>query len=566
MTRPLLDWVADPLATRGLHFARDDGSWDRVGYDELAASSRAAAAVLRASGMQPNCAVAIVARSGRTFASAFFGALLAGGRVSPIAPPMILQDPGEYGTHLASVLRAADVEVVLTESEYESIVRQVAIAAVPAARVVVMVEEYFSGEPWHGCDPGSVALVQFTSGSSGHPKGVRVPFEALEANVAVIGRWLSMCSDDGTATWLPFHHDMGLVGCFVSPVVHQMDVWVMQPEEFVQRPLRYLSCLGDGRAQLTAMPNFGLDFVIRRVRPADLQDLDFSGWRALILGAERVDPMSIERFHALLAPHGFSRQTLLPAYGLAEATLAVTGVPIGEELSYVRVRTESLRPGGAVVLDDAERGGDISVHACCGRPLSGTTVTVVDDAGLPLPEDHVGEITVDGPSVAAGYMIDAEGGSLTSFKDGHLNTGDAGFLHGGHLVVLGRLGDGLNVRGRLLLAESLEAELRAAGLNGDRLTVLLGSRLGSAVAVVVLESLGQGAADIASRVVRGRTGDIELVVVDAPRKTIARTSSGKPKRRQLFAAFLEGRLVDGQGERQSPAVRGRGDRGDRAPG
>ncbi|MFL6128165.1 MAG: AMP-binding protein, partial [Mycobacteriales bacterium] len=480
--------------------------------------------------------------------------MLAGAVPSPIAPPAVFQDLAGYRRHLAGLLAATRPALVVTDAELTG---EVAALAPGGTRVVPAGEVL--GDPERAPrPPAELALLQFTSGSSGRARGVRVPFPALAANVAAIRQWLGMDGHRATASWLPLHHDMGLIGCLITPVVDGSDVWLLAPEDFVQRPLRYLRCFatvssvpaGAG-AELTAMPSFGLQYAARRVRPEALAGLDFSGWRAVIVGAERVSAAALDRFHALLGPYGLSREALLPAYGLAEATLAVTGLPVGEGWSALAVAPETLALGGQVALAD---GAPPLVG--CGRPLAGVSVSVLDEDGAELPAGRVGEILVRGPAVMAGYLAAEESRSLTTLDGGALRTGDAGFLAGGQLHVLGRLGDSMKVRARAVFAEDLEAALAAAGMPGHRVAVALGVRSGAATAVAVLERPSPGWPEEARTLLRRGAEGAEVVVVCGPPGTIPRTSSGKPRRRQLWRAFLGGELSHSGGGPRTPGAAG----------
>jgi acyl-CoA synthetase (AMP-forming)/AMP-acid ligase II len=585
--RPLLGWVDDAPADRGIRFAGAGGSWDFWSYQRLAGLARQVAAGLADAGVVRGDAVSFVQRSGPGFVGTLFGTMLAGAVPSPVAPPMVFQDLPGYRRHLAGLLAATRPALVVTDADLTGEVAELA----PGSRVVPAGEVL--GDPERAPRPrADLALLQFTSGSSGRARGVKVPFGALEANVTAIRRWLGMDGRRATASWLPLHHDMGLIGCLITPVVDGSDVWLLSPEDFVQRPLRYLRCFaatpaGTG-AQLTAMPSFGLQYVARRVRPDALAGLDFSGWRAVIVGAERVSADALDRFHALLGPFGLSRRALLPAYGLAEATLAVTGLPVAEEWSALAVEPETLALGSEVVITAPEeaRGGAVvgladgavGTAGCpadsaggargdavppalvgCGRPLAGVSVTVAGEDGAALPDGRVGEILVRGPAVMAGYLAAEESRSLTSLAGGTLSTGDAGFVAGGQLYVLGRLGDSMKVRARAVFAEDLEAALAAAGMAGHRVAVALGDRAGTPTAVAVLERPAPEWADEARTLLRRGTEGAEVVVICARAGTIPRTSSGKPKRRELWRAFLDGRLdQSGTGPRIPGAANGNG--------
>src|SRR5205807_3940462 len=267
--------------------------------------------------------VAVVLPTGPEFVATFLGALLAGAAPVPIAPSAAFADPAAYRDHVAGSLRAAAPAVLVTAPEQLPSLRGT------GCRTATFDALLRSGEaPARGPArrPGALGLLQFTSGSSGRPRGVRVPLAALEHNVRAIRDWLGMTAGDAAASWLPVHHDLGLVGCLLTPIASGGDLWLMRPADFVRSPRRYLRCFGSPGARLTAMPSFGLEHVARRIRPEDLAGLDLGEWRALIVGAERLQADVFERFCRVLAPAGFRPAALLPAYGLAEATLAVTGL------------------------------------------------------------------------------------------------------------------------------------------------------------------------------------------------------------------------------------------------
>lgn len=541
--RSLLAWLDRPAAGRGIRFAGDCDSWDLWSYERLASLARSVARGLAAGGVGAGDVVVLVLRSGPEFVGALFGTVLAGAAASPASPPMAFQHPAAYRDDLYVHLAAARPVAVLTSPSLAG-----AVQAAAAGTRVLIVSEVLSagaaGEPEHvgnGADPEATALLQFTAGSSGRARGVRVPRRALEANVAAIGDWLRLDPKDAVASWLPVHHDMGLVGCLLTPVAHQTDLWLLQPEQFIRHPLRYLRCFGQAGAALSAMPGFGLDHIVRRVEPTELAGMDFSPWRALILGAERIDPRSLERFGDLLGPFGLRPGCLLPAYGLAEATLAVTGVSPAAGWRAVEADPASLSPGLAVRLAPAGRAGTRIVG--CGRPLGDSSVAILGESSEPLPERFVGEIAVRGPCLASGY---AGGGSasLTRFAAGQLRTGDAGFLLDGELFVLGRLGDSVKVRGRAVFAEELEAALRLLPSPPRRLAAALGWHRGGPTVAVVFEGSADAWREEARLLLEARTPGAAIVLVEAPRGAIPRTTSGKVRRRRLWRALVEGELGD----------------------
>jgi acyl-CoA synthetase (AMP-forming)/AMP-acid ligase II len=289
---------------------------------------------------------------------------------------------------------------------------------------------------------------------------------------------------------------------------------------------------------MTAMPPFGLDYIVRRLSPELLAGSDFSGWRALIIGAERIDVDVLDRFMALTGPFGFDRRALLPAYGLAEATLAVTGLALREDLATVPVAPQLVSLGKPVT----STGPDVQQVVGCGRAVDGVTVAVFDEAGEPLPDRHVGQIVVRGTSVAEGYVSGEASTSLTEWRDGVLWTGDAGFMDDGQLFVIGRLGDAMKVRGRTVFAEDIESALVEAGVPRLRVAVLLGSSVRGATGVILLERPDDEWIAAAASTVQRITEGVSMVILDVPRRSIDRTTSGKPKRRDMWAAYVAGNI------------------------
>lgn len=540
--RPLLRWLYQPRDDRGINFA-EARDWCRWSYLDLARHCHRTARGLVRAGAGEGQRVAVVLRTGPDFVAALFGAMAAGATPCPIAPPAAFGDARLYAEHLTGLLAEARPALVLTEPELLSTVRALA-GGLPVYPVEYLAN--LAGPAGGLVHPvvrrsAELALVQFTSGSSGRARGVGVPYEALEHNLDTIRRWLGYTPDDPGASWLPVHHDMGLIGCLLTPIWCRADLWLLRPEQFVQQPERYLRCFGEHGATITAMPGFGLDHIVRRVPPEAVAGWDLSAWKALIVGAERVRPDTAEAFTRLLAPAGFRREALLPAYGMAEATLVASGLPPGQGWSTVTVGNSALDIGSRVRFDpDGHR------LVGCGPPVPGTALAVLDEQGRALPEGWVGEILIQGPGVVRGYLRERDSPSLTSIDGGQVRTGDIGFLHGGQLYVIGRLGDSVKVRGRTLFAEDIEAALVAGGLPARQVAAALGMHEGRPTVVAVVERSGavarvEGAADVEGALRRAAQG-ATTHLLQVRRGRIPRTSSGKPKRRALWREFTCGAL------------------------
>jgi acyl-CoA synthetase (AMP-forming)/AMP-acid ligase II len=541
--RGLLDWVEDPSATRGLHFLEHGDRWGFWPYSRVASLATMVARQIESLGARRGSVIFIMMKSAPEFAGALVGSLLAGNTPSPISLPRQGYNRARQVDHVAEVLRAADPALILTDhgALYDFMKDAVLRARVNTAVETVEVDTPVRDGPRRR--PADLALLQFTSGSSSRPVGVRITWSNLEANVAMIRAWLEIGPGDQTATWLPLHHDMGLIGCLVTPMVTQTDVWIMRPEQFVADPERWIECFGLRGVQLGVAPTFGYGYAARRVSDEAIAHMDFSAWRAAIVGAERVDASVLSRFGKHFAPRGFRPAAFLPAYGLAEATLAVTGVALNVDPRVVRPDWSSSRFGHKITIVDKGRlAANDRVDAgngwviSCGCPQPGVSVSVVDDDGRELPQGHLGEIAIQSETVAAGYSSDAEGRS-TRFDGDRLYTGDAGFILGGELFVIGRLGDSVKIRGRTVFVEELEALLYGIGGVEGRKCVVLAGTVGVQARVVVISEMRQGPwVEAAVRIVSTEIGgEAQLLVVAAPSGSIKRTSSGKPRRRQMWA-------------------------------
>lgn len=548
MAAGLLDWLEDPEPRRGPGFAEDEGGWDVWRYPRLAVAAEGAAAQLVDAGLQPGEVAALVVPSGPLFVASFFGVLLAGATPAPLVPPMFFEEEEDYVAHTEAMLRSA-CSLLVTVPELLPIVTKAGERA-GLQRPPLAIGIDAGGATVARRPLPEIGLLQFTSGSSGRPRGVQVTCANLEANIGMIRDWIDWQPEESGVTWLPMYHDMGLIGAVLTGIVHERDGWIMRPDQFIRTPERWLERLGRGGAVFTPSPNFGFAYAARRVSPQQLEGSDFSAWRAAIVGAERLDPAALGKFAAALAPYGFRREAFLPAYGLAEATLAVSGVTLDRVPAVVRPDWERMRFSAQVEIEREVELGDEAVGdgagwlVGCGGPPPGVTMGVVDEDGSRLEPGCCGEIVVGGPTVARGYE-GADGSGVTSFEAGELRTGDAGFFHAGDWYVVGRIGDSLKVRGRALYAEDVEARLvTVPGVSKGRCVVLPGPGDGRIGLIAVVEAepgewVGQ-ALELLEREVGAETG---VQILSGPPGSIERTSSGKPRRRVIWRAVVAGELA-----------------------
>jgi len=447
---------------------------------------------------------------------------------------------------------------VVTNPVIRPLVRPVEGRVAGGVRFVVPGEVSHHGQaPETEPGPDDLALLQFTSGSTGSQKGVMLTHANLLANLRAIGHGIRPRPDDVAVSWLPLYHDMGLIGLMLGSLYFGVPLVATSPIDFLRRPVRWIRMLSKHRATLTAGPNFAYSLVARKAREGDLEGVDLSRVRVALCGAEPIHPATIQIFTRRFERYGFRPEAFFPAYGLAENTLAVSFMPLGEPPRIERVDADLLEAEGRAERCHGE--GKVREVVSVGLPLPTVEVAVVDEAGTPLPEGHRGEVVVRGPSVMAGYFRNPEATAET-LRDGWLHTGDLGFFLDGHLYVSGRRKDLVIKAGRNYFAEDLEAA--AAQVEGVRpggvcaFSVDRADR-GTEEVILVAEVRDGGAGgleDAIRRRVSEATGCRPDRVVLVPARTLPKTSSGKIQRFRARAWYLDGSLERRAGERTTTGL------------
>lgn len=527
---------------------------ERLTYAELDRRAESAAAELQVLGTRGE-RVLLALDPGLDYITAVYACLYGGAVAVPVYPPDSFR-AGRTLPRLQAIVQDAQATLILTSREILRWARQPLEQACGGR--VVAVEDLVQGTRLHlPClehDPHGLAIVQYTSGSTGEPKGVMLTHASLMHNF----RSLHRLDSEGVVavSWLPPYHDMGLIGCVMLPVHSGRPIVHMSPLAFAQRPVRWLQAISRYRGKTSAAPNFGYEFCLRKITPEQCHGLDLSCWTVAITGAEPVRAETMQRFVERFGPYGFRREAFYPAFGMAESTLLVAG---GDRDRCPVVSTFSAREleqNRSRIVTSAD--GDRRRLVACGQPLPGGEITIVDpQSRRALPPGGVGEIWVRSPSVGPGYWNRPEE-SRRVFRarradDGektYLRTGDLGFLHEGELYVTGRLKELLILGGRNYYPQDIErtvqgahAALKADGGAAFSIDVDQEERL-----VVVQEVLRPKRHDLGRLLGIIRRGLAEeyglapYAVVLIPAGTLLKTSSGKLRRRGCREAFLRGQL------------------------
>jgi acyl-CoA synthetase (AMP-forming)/AMP-acid ligase II len=523
--------------SRHMTFIDDEGHEEVVPYIRLLEGAYIAASALQRAGVKPREFVPLVVPTSRAFAATFFGLLLVGAIPCPLPLPAGFGDVEGFAQRVEWVARYLGATRVVTTDQLRSLV--------PDSVTTILVEDLLADKTAHPSFDApriaadDVAMVQCTSASTGHPKGVLLTQENLIANVHQIGFVLGVTEKDVPVCWLPLYHDMGLIGCLLFAIYWNLDSVFLSPSRFLRRPVTWLEAIAKYKGTLSPAPNFAYAYVNARTKDEELAGLDLSSFRIAMCGAEPVDPRTLERFEERFAKWGMKKHVAAPCYGLAEATLAVSFHGIGESLKYDRVSREELAKGR--VQDDASG----LLVASCGKPMPETRVRIVGDEGEALPEDRVGHVLVSGPSIMKGYHELPEE-TARVLKDGWLQTGDLGYLRGGELRITGRSKDLVIIRGRNYAPSDFEwaAEEVPGVRRGNAVAFgVPNDEQGTEELHLVCETDQDGAArDALAGAIRAhvtvKTGVAPAHVELVPRNTIPKTSSGKLQRSKTRERYL----------------------------
>ncbi len=551
----VLDWHARRHPDRRhILYYPGEGDPEELTYGELARRVRAVAAGLLRLGLQPGKAVGLMLPTGLEYFAAFFGVQMAGGVPVPLYPPARKSQIEDHLRRQAGILKTAEAEALITFPEVLTLARLLG-AQLPGLRRVTTVEELSAGPadlippPVRGED---VAFLQFTSGSTGDPKGVVLTHANLLANLRAIGKGADIRPDDVVVSWLPLYHDMGLIGCWMGSLYFGMPLVLMSPLSFLARPSRWLWAIHRHRATLSAAPNFAYELCTAKIPDEEIAGLDLSSWRMALNGAEPVSPEAIRRFIDRFSGHGFQAGALSPVYGLAENSLAVAFPPLGRPPRIDAVERDPFQRAGKAVP-----AGPDDPHALrfvsCGIPLPDHEIRVVDDAGREVGERQEGRLEFKGPSATSGYFRNPE--ATAKLVHGEwLDSGDRAYFAAGEVYITGRVKDIIIRAGRNLYPQELEGVVGEVPGVRKGCVAVFGSpdpATGTERLVVMAETRerGEAALETIRRAIQSATVDLlgtpAEVVALVPPHGVPKTSSGKIRRSSAREVFESGRTGRG---------------------
>jgi len=522
-------------------------------FAQLADGARRLAAGLILRDTAPGDRIALMLPTGTDFLLAFFGALYAGAVPVPIYPPARLTQIEEHMQRQAGILRNAGARVLITVPEAQPLIALIRgqVETLTTIETVATLSVQAPTTLAELTDGSATGFLQYTSGSTGDPKGVVLSHANLLANVRALGTAIDASSADIFVSWLPLYHDFGLIGAVLGSLYYAASLYLMSPLSFLAKPESWLRAIDRYRATLSAAPNFAFELCLGKIELADIAGVDLSSLRLVANGAEPVSAQTVRQFIARFQPYGLKPQAMLPAYGLAECAVGLTLSPLGRPPLIDRVNREALSRRGVAEQASSDDAAALEIVSC-GRPLPGHAVRVVDDSGQEIGERREGRLEFRGPSATSGYFRNPTK-THELFHGEWLDSGDQAYMAAGEVYVTGRIKDIIIRAGRHIYPHEIEkavAEIPGVIRNGVAAFGSSDRRSGTERVVVLVETTSVDPRDRsalqarANNVVTSMIGAPPDEVVLVPPATVPKTSSGKVRRgaaRDLYESGQAGR-------------------------
>ncbi len=548
-----LDYAAQGDTGSNFYTGRGD-IYASITYRELRLQAIELAHKLMGLGLTKGDRVALVAETNPEFIRFFYACQYAG--LIPVTLPASVKVGAHcaYVAQLKQLLEASDAEIGMASEGYLSFLQE---ASESLSMRMVDAPEAFHAlpsdvQPLHQAEPDDISYIQYTSGSTRFPRGVVIKHRTAMANLhGIVSHGLEMSGSDRMMSWLPFYHDMGLVGFVLVPMAAQISIDYLDTREFAMRPRQWLSLMTKTRATISFAPSFGYDLCARRVRASDIATYDLSNWRVAGIGAEMIHPQTLEHFAEMMEPAGFDRRALLACYGMAECTLGVSFSPLWTGFTTHHIDSDHLSDHHQVIVMDKEDTQGRGRHFVnCGTPMPSFEVEVRDDNQV-LEDWRSGVIYLRGPSVMSGYFNLPEETSHALSQDGWLNTGDIGYMVDGALTITGRKKDLIIIHGRNIWPQDLEhvAETQSEVRAGDAVAFSVPNSKGEELCVLLVQCR-QRDPGMRNNLVRRLTAlvrmemSLDCYVELVPTHSLPKTSSGKLSRAKARLDFINNNDID----------------------
>jgi len=522
----------------------------KLPYADLYQQAQQLAGKLISLGVKRGSRMILVAETCPDFVRFFYACQFAGIVPVPVPAAVHLGGREAYIQQLRKLIQSASAELAMAPLDYlemlETACEELEIPHVGGA-------DYFDQQPQseQTLEPlGSeeLAYLQYTSGSTRFPRGVMIKQKAVMHNLnGILQHGQQMNEQDRCVSWLPYYHDMGLVGLVLAPMASQRSVDYIGTRDFAMRPRLWLNLMSETGGTVSFSPPFGYELCARRVRPSDLERLDLSAWRVAGVGAETIRPSSLSNFANALQEANFDRRAFLACYGMAETSLAISFAPLERDVHIEYVDADRLgHEGIAISVDPDATGTRINRFVRCGKPIPDLDMEIRDPKGNILPEKQCGTIFVRGPSVMSGYFNEPEITAQVLSDDGWLNTGDMGYLVEGEIIITGRQKDMIIINGRNIWPQDLEflAECQPEVRPEDASAFSITDQEGQEVAVMVVQCRQADPTvrrDLADRLRASAQAEmgIDCRIDLVPPHTLPRTSSGKLSRSGAKKDYLQ---------------------------
>lgn len=526
-----------------------EGEEVHINYTDLHDAALEVACGLIELGIVPGERVGIMLTTQAAFFEAFFGTLYAGAIPVPMYPPFRRSQVEDHLRRQAGILRNADASFLIVGEELRN-VGALLFGLAESLKHIETVSDLRQGDSIETPVPAAaetIALIQYTSGSTGDPKGVVLTHANLLANIRSMGEILEASSNDTFVSWLPLYHDMGLIGAWLGSLYYGALAIIMSPLAFLADPSRWLRTISRNHATLSAAPNFAFELCCKNIRDEDIVGLDLGSLRMIVNGAEPVSPLTISRFAQRFSSYGFRPEMMGPVYGLAENSVGLAFPPIGRAPIIDRIQRTALSRDGVAIPADASDATALTFVAC-GRPIPRHEIRIVDNTERELPERTEGRLQFKGPSATAGYFRNEER-NKTLFSADWLESDDRAYIANGDVYITGRIKDMIIKAGRNIYPHEIEGlvgEIEGVRKGCVAAVASTDAHTGTEKLVLLVETRLTDASEMEQlrrRIIEGCTAVLDMppdVIELLPPRTVPKTSSGKIRRAAARALFEAG--------------------------